>query len=203
MVMVAGRPILERVILHLVSCGIRRIFIAIHYLGQMIEAHFGDGSSLGCRIEYLREEVPLGTGGALSLLPSRPEEPLLVMNGDLVTQANVAGLLDQHESTRCHLTVAVREYSHTVPFGCVQVDSGRVTCLEEKPILSRLVNAGIYAVDAALLPRVPSGQKFPMTALVEDCIARGEPVGAFPVEGEWIDVGRPSQLLQARGEEPS
>ena len=96
MVTVAGRPILERLILHLVSCGLTRFSISINYLGHLIEQHFGDGSRLGCEIEYLRETVPLGTGGPLSLLRP-PTLPVLVLNGDLVTQADVGDLLDFHE----------------------------------------------------------------------------------------------------------
>ena len=97
MIPVAGRPILERLVLHLVGCGIRQVFLSINYLGHIVEQHFGDGSRFGCRIEYLREEQPLGTGGALALLPEPPTELLLVMNGDGVTQVDIGALLDFHE----------------------------------------------------------------------------------------------------------
>ena len=102
MLKVAGRPILERLILHLVGSGIRRVFISVNYLGHVIEDHFGDGSDFGCRIEYLREAEPLGTAGSLSLLPT-PTDPVLVMNGDLVTSADVGHLLDFHEAGGFHV----------------------------------------------------------------------------------------------------
>ncbi|MFH2007635.1 MAG: sugar phosphate nucleotidyltransferase, partial [bacterium] len=122
MVRVAGRPILERIVLHLVGFGIRRIYLSINYLGEQIENHFEDGERFGCRIEYLREDRPLGTGGALALLPETPEQALLVLNGDLVTQFDVGRMLALHEESGSAITVGVHEYVHRVPFGVVETD---------------------------------------------------------------------------------
>ena len=101
MVLVAGRPILERIVLHLVGYGIHHIYLAIGYKGEQIEKHFGDGGDFGCRISYLREDQPLGTGGPLSLLPDRPEHPQLVLNADLVTQFDVGQMLSRHDKRTC------------------------------------------------------------------------------------------------------
>lgn len=198
MLRVAGRPILERIVLHLTSFGIRRIFIAVHYLGDVIEAHFGDGSRFGCRIEYLREEQPLGTGGALALLPARPEHPVLLMNGDLVTQADVGRMLDFHELEHAAATIAVRSHFQTIPFGCVELDGVRVRQLEEKPRIARLVNAGIYVLNPDLLSRIPKGREYAITDLFADMLSRDERVCGFEVEGDWIDVGQKDALEQAR-----
>ena len=120
MIKVAGRPILERLVLHLVGHGITRIYISTHHLAERIESHFQNGADFGCQITYLREEAPLGTGGALALLP--PEEhSLLVMNGDLVTQVNVGSLLDHHERKALDVTIGARPYCHQIPFGCLDV----------------------------------------------------------------------------------
>ncbi len=200
MIPVAGRPILERLVLHLVGYGIRRVFLSINYLGHMIEEHFGNGEKFGCRIDYLRESQSLGTGGALALLPEDPVEPLLVINGDLVTQVNIGLLLDSHRKGGHVATLGVSEYSHTVPFGCVLVHQGRITQFEEKPVLSRLINTGIYVLSPDLLSRVPAGQNYPITNLFEDCVRRGESVGIYEVEKDWIDVGLREQLKKARGE---
>jgi dTDP-glucose pyrophosphorylase len=198
MLRVAGRPILERVVLHLVGFGIRRIFLSVNYLAHVIEQHFGDGRRFGCRIEYLRESQPLGTGGALSLLPEPPKDPLLIMNGDLVTEADVGAMLAFHGQGGQRATVGVRRYSHTVPFGCVELDGERIVQMEEKPNLTRLVNAGIYVLDAELLTRVPRQQEFGLPTLLEQCIERGERVSAFEIEADWIDVGQRDQLKQAQ-----
>ena len=200
MIRVAGRPILERLVLHLVGFGIKRVFLAINYLGHVIEDHFGDGSKFGCNIQYLREDQPLGTGGALSLLPERPPLPLLVINGDLVTQANLGCMVDFHEKGGQRATVAVRPYFHTVPFGCVEMDGDRVLRIEEKPRLSRLINAGIYMIAPSVLEHVPRGESSTLPSLVDGCLARHEEVRAFEIEDDWIDVGQREQLRQARGE---
>jgi NDP-sugar pyrophosphorylase family protein len=207
MLPVAGRPILERIVLHLTGAGIRTIYLAVNYMADMIEEHFGDGDDFGCRIEYLREDLarPLGTAGALALLPaevSASGEPLLVMNGDLVTQFHVGRLLDAHARGGGVATIGVRDYMHDVPFGVVTVEGDAVATLEEKPSAVWSVNAGIYAVESSLLGWVDAGREFPMTELIADALRRGERVVAHRLEGDWLDVGRVNELRQARGEAP-
>ena len=198
MLTVAGRPILERLVMHLVGYGIREVFLSIHYLGEIVERHFGDGSGFGCRIRYLREEQPLGTGGALSLLPELPSHPIVVMNGDLVTQLNVDRMLLDHGAAGRAMTVAARPYQVDIPFGVLDVERTRVVGLHEKPSHHMLVNAGIYVISPEVIARVPPATPLPMTSLVEQCLAEGLEVGAYVVEDEWIDVGRHDELKKAR-----
>lgn len=198
MIRVAGRPILERIILHLASHGISRVYLAINYLGPVIEEHFEDGARFGCRIDYLREDQPLGTAGALGLLPEPPQHALLVMNGDLVTQADLGGLLDTHAAGGYSATIGVRKYLHSVPFGTVERDGPNVTALEEKPTLVREANTGMYALSPALVARVERDERLDMPDLVSAALARGEKVGAFEIEDDWIDVGQREQLERAR-----
>jgi NDP-sugar pyrophosphorylase family protein len=199
MLQVAGRPILERIVLHLVGSGIGRVFISVNYLGHVIEDHFGDGSAFGCHIEYLRENEPLGTAGALSLLPEPPVDTLLLLNGDLVTSADLGSMLAFHAAGGFDATIGVRRYMHTVPFGCVERDGDRVTGLEEKPTLEREVNTGIYALEPPVVARVRPGRALSMPALIADVLAEGRPVGAFEIEDDWVDVGHREQLATARG----
>jgi dTDP-glucose pyrophosphorylase len=199
MIKVAGRPILERIVLQLVGAGIRKIYLAVNYLSHLIEDHFGDGSDFGCQIEYLRETEPLGSGGALSLLPMEPKDPVIVMNGDLVTEFSLRGLLRTHERRNASITVGVRKYTHGVPFGCISEDGDLVTELREKPVLEELINTGIYAISPELIQRVPN-EFYPITRLIEGALKKEEKVACFHID-EWIDVGQPHQLAQARGEE--
>ncbi len=202
MIKVAGRPILERLVLHLVGYGIRRVYLSINYLGHMIEEHFGDGSRFGCRIEYLREKDPLGTGGALSLLPAKPADPLVVLNGDLLTQVNLELMLNQHTADQCAITVGVKRYVHPIPFGCVDVRRRRLIRLQEKPLIEQQVNAGIYILSPAILTKVPRSFCL-MTELIEGALQRREKVGAFEIEEEWLDIGQYDQLKQGRNGTPS
>jgi dTDP-glucose pyrophosphorylase len=199
MIQIAGRPILERIILHLVGAGIRRIFLAVNYKADVIESHFGNGSRFGCAIEYLREQKPLGTGGALSLLPAMPQHPTLVLNGDLLTQFDVGRLLTFHTRGGYCATVGIHEYTHTVPFGVVEVAADCVVQMREKPSEVWLTNAGIYVLEPAVVERVPKASEYPLPALIEECLERKDRVGAFPIETDWIDVGHQAELKRARG----
>lgn len=206
MVTVAGRPILERIVNHLVGYGIKRIVLAIGHMGEVIEDHFGDGLQFGCDITYLRENPhnPLGTGGPLGSLSnvSRDEtETLLVLNGDLVTQFDVAAMLAHHEQVQAMATIGAITYTHEVPFGVLDISGhDTVTAIVEKPLQQKLVNAGIYALDPQVLPKVPRDTFVPMTQVLSDCIDRGERVSAWALDGDWIDIGRPQDLAKARGQ---
>ena len=199
MLRVAGRPIIERIVLHLVGMGIGQIFISVNYLGDVIEAHFGDGSAFGARIEYLREERPLGTGGALGLLPEPPTEPLLLLNGDLVTSADLGGLLAFHDDGRFDATIGFRRYLHTIPFGAIDRDGDRVVALEEKPTVEREVNTGMYALNPDIVALVRPGEPTSMPDLIATALDAGRRVGAFEIEDDWVDVGQREQLVRARG----
>jgi dTDP-glucose pyrophosphorylase len=206
MLEVAGRPILERIVLHLVGGGIRDIVLSVGYLADRITDHFGDGSDFGCSITYLHEDVdrPLGTGGPLRLLLDRgapPEHPLLVMNGDLLTSFSVASMLDAHESADAVLTIGCKEYVHDVPFGVVERDDhGTITRLREKPRASWTVSAGTYVLAPELLERIPRDELFPITELARSCLERGERVLGWALNGSWQDIGRPQELRAARGQ---
>jgi NDP-sugar pyrophosphorylase family protein len=199
MILVAGRPILERIVLHLVGYGIRKIYISINYLGEQIEKYFGNGESFGCSIEYLREEKPLGTGGALSLLTIRPDKPFIVMNGDIVTQINLSSLLDFHEKQGVAATIGCRPHKVDIPFGVIREKGNRLVSIDEKPSAHYLVNAGVYVLNAALLDMVPGGENFPITGLFEWLLERKIGVGVYIIEEDWVDVGRHEELKRANG----
>ena len=200
MLRVAGRPILERIVLHLVGFGIRRVFLSVNYLGHIIEEHFGDGERFGCRIEYLREDEPLGTGGALGLLPEIPVDPLIVMNGDLMTQISIDKILRFHAESAAVATIGAREYVHTVPFGCLDRRGNQVRALHEKPTLRESANAGIYVLAPEALSQVQPGSAFNLPDLMTGLINQGKTVVAFDIDDDWMDIGRREQLERARGE---
>ncbi len=200
MINVAGRPILERLILHLVGQGIRRVFISVKYLSEIIMGHFCDGKGYGCRIEYLVEDEPLGTGGALSLLPEKPTQPILVMNGDLIMQASIHNMLEHHVQEEHYATMGLRPYFHRVPFGCVELgEKGRIVELEEKPLLEKMVNAGVYVLSPDAVATIPKSY-YPITEVFTEGIKQNKTCGTYMIESDWLDVGQPHQLAIARGE---
>lgn len=199
MVKVAGRPILERLVLHLVGHGIRKFYFCVNYKAEIIERYFGDGQAFGCSIHYVHEEKPLHSGGALSLLPERPKQPFLLLNGDLVTQVDVREMLDCHERASAMITVGVTEYSHIIPFGCLKtLADGTITDICEKPTVTETVNAGIYVINPEALSWIPYNEPYPVTNLLSEALRQGVKVQSFAVGG-WLDVGRVEQLRQANG----
>ena len=199
MLTVAGRPILERLVLHLMSHGFNEIYIAVNYLADVIIDYFGDGSRLGCSIGYLREKQPLGTAGALSLLPGAVTETALVINGDLVTQCDLGRLIDYHDRGGFVTTVGLRPHSITIPYGVAHVEDGKLIELREKPTERMLINAGVYAVSPRAVEMIPRDAEYPMTDLLARCHAEGLPVGAQVIEDDWVDVGHHAELQLARG----
>ena len=197
MLRVGDRPLLENTMALLGVHGFRRVFLAINYLGEQIEAHFGNGRQFGVEIDYLREVSPLGTAGALSLLPSLPDVPVLVLNGDLLTEVDLTALMDYHEHSGCAVTQAVREYIVQIPYGVVQCEDGKVTAVEEKPVHRILVNAGIYVLAPQVFEVVPSGE-CSIVELLDLARSRGHLVAAFPVRERWHDIGYPDDYHRVR-----
>lgn len=189
MLPVAGRPILERLILHLVGFGIRKIYLSVNYLAEQIIDYFEDGKRFGCEIIFLHEKEELGTGGALKALPKGLNSPIILLNGDLVTQIKFDSLLRTHDLESNHCTIVTKEHSYKVPFGCLEIDGKSVKSMHEKPLQKWLINAGIYCFSPEVLNHLPSETSFPITALIEKLLVENKKVGAYSLEEDWIDVG--------------
>ena len=198
---VGDKPILELILESLAKAGFYRFFISTHYLPEMIREHFGDGSQWGVEIEYVHEEEPLGTGGALGLLPKEKIDcPLIMMNGDLLTTVNYRGLLDFHLEHDSIATMCVREYEHRVPYGVVQTDGTYIQSMEEKPVQKCFINAGIYVVSPELVGCVEPGERIDMPSLLEKQIDLAKNVAMFPVHEYWLDIGKMDDFKKAQEE---
>jgi dTDP-glucose pyrophosphorylase len=194
---VAGKPMLEHIIDRAKLEGFNHFVLAIHYLGHMIESHFGNGEGLGVQIDYLREQSPLGTAGALGLLNPTPSLPFVVTNGDLITDIRYGELLDFHARHAAAATMAVRLHEWQHPFGVVQTQGVEIVGFEEKPIARSHINAGVYALDPAALRLLGADIHCDMPALFERLKAQGQRTVAYPMHESWLDVGRPDDLVAA------
>lgn len=190
MLHVGERPLLETILRGFIDQGFRRFYLSVNYKAELIEQYFGDGSSLGAEIRYLREKQRLGTAGALSLLPETPTAPIIVTNGDLLAKVDFVDMIRRHEEHGAAATMAVREYEFQIPYGVVSEDDGRIERIEEKPIHRSLVSAGMYVLSAAALQRVPADTQFDMPSLFDTLIAEGQTTRAYTVRGYWLDIGR-------------
>lgn len=198
---IGGKPILETIVENFVKSGFRQFYIAVHYRAQQIKDHFGDGERWGITIRYIDEIEPMGTAGAIGLMPEGlPDVPLIVMNGDILTQVDFARLLAYHNEQQAIATLCVRQYEYQIPYGVVTLDQQRVIAIEEKPLQHCLANAGIYVLDHSLIRSIAAQQKLDMPTLFNQQIALGETVSMFPVNDYWLDIGREADFLQAQGE---
>jgi NDP-sugar pyrophosphorylase family protein len=195
---VSGRPMLEHIIRRAKAEGFRKFAVAVHYLGHMIEEYFGDGTRLGVSISYLREEAPLGTAGALSLLPAGTAAPIVVMNGDVITDVRLSDLVDFHGLHRSAATMAVRSHEWQHPFGVVRTSGIDILEVEEKPVVRTHINAGVYVLDPRALSMLEPGQRCDMPTLFMRLRASGERTIAYPMHEPWLDVGRKDDFDRAQ-----
>jgi len=197
MLPVAGRPLLERTIEQLRDTGIRRVNVTTHYKPEKIVDHFGDGRGFGVDMNCLSEHTPLGTAGALGLM-DEPAEPMLVINGDIVTRVDFRAMLDFHREHDAAMTVGVRQFEMQVPFGVMQCDGPLVQQIKEKPNVGFMVNAGVYLIEPRAHRLIPRDQRFDMPDLIRALIAQGDRVVSFPIVEYWMDIGRLSDYTQVQ-----
>lgn len=197
MLKIGGTPLMQRTVERLRQSGIRDINVTTHYLPEKIHNHFGDGSEYGVNINYFSEERPLGTAGALSMLPDT-DSPLIVMNGDILTGVDYQQLLQFHQEHKAILTVGVRQYEFKVPYGVIQAKRGVVERLQEKPRYEFLVNAGIYILDPRARQYIPENSRFDMTDLIETLVGDGQKVVTFPILEYWLDIGQLEDFQKAQ-----
>ena len=199
MLKVGDKPMLELILQSFVDAGFHRFFISTHYLSEVIRAHFGDGSRWGVNIRYIHEETPLGTGGALGLLPHEEIDlPIFLMNGDLLTRVDYRSLLEFHQKHGGAATLCVREYESQVPYGVVQSAGHRITQIVEKPVQRYFISAGIYMLSPELVCSVAHGERIDMPDLLEREIGAGRDVNMFPVHEYWLDIGRMEEFQRAQ-----
>ncbi len=199
MLPVGGRPLMEHIIGQLRESGIRRVNITTHYHHDKIAEHFGDGGSFGVEIDYVSEDRPLGTAGALGLLAAR-DEPLLVVNGDILSRVDFRAMLGSHRRERAAFSVGVRRYEVDVPYGIVQSEGVEVREITEKPRFEFLVNAGIYLLEPEIVRLIPAGTRFEMNDLIGLAISEGRRVVSYPIVEYWLDIGRPGDYAQAQAD---
>jgi NDP-sugar pyrophosphorylase family protein len=194
---IGERPIMELMIERLRDAGIKRFYVTTHYLPEKIIEHFGDGRSFGIEITYVSEKIPLGTAGALGLI-EKPNQPLLVINGDILTTLDFQAMWFFHRTHQAALTVAVRQYEYQVPYGVMESKGPYLYQLSEKPRLNFLVNAGIYLLEPIVRRYIPTEGCFDMTDLMQSLLDNGHSIVNFPIIEYWLDIGQHADYQQAQ-----
>jgi len=199
MLVVGEKPMLEHIIIHFKDQGFHNFFISTHFLPDHISSYFGDGSGYGVTIEYVHEKEPLGTGGALSLLPlEKINEPLILINGDILSNMNFVSILQYHQSNNLDCTICVREVENQIPYGVIRVQEERVVNLVEKPVYRDLINMGIYVLSPSSIKSLSRICHIDTPSLIKKRLEAGFPIGAFLSTHQWLDIGSPDDFIKAQ-----
>ena len=197
---VGGKPILESIIESFIEQGFNNFYISVNYKGEMIEEYFGNGSDLGVQINYIREDKRLGTAGSLRLLPETNTQPIIVMNGDILTKVDFRNLLDFHMNQKADATLCIREYQLEVPYGVVSIERNRFKGIEEKPKEKFHINAGLYVLNPDLRGYIPENTYFDMPELFKILARENRETAVYPIREYWMDIGHMDDFERANGE---
>ncbi|GGY60224.1 nucleotidyltransferase family protein [Streptomyces tanashiensis] len=207
MVPAAGVPFLTHQLARARAAGVEHIVLATSYLAEVFEPHFGDGSDLGLSLEYVTEEEPLGTGGAIrnvaSRLHSGPDEPVLIFNGDILTGLDIQALVSTHSSSGADVSLHLTRVEDPRAFGLVPTDAtGRVTAFLEKPqtpeeIVTDQINAGAYVFKRSVIDSIPTGR--PVSVEREtfpELLSAGAHLQGMVDSTYWLDLGTPQAFVR-------
>jgi dTDP-glucose pyrophosphorylase len=202
MLKVRNKPILDVIIESFAKQGFYRFCIGTHFKGEIIKNYFGDGSKRNLEIDYLDEDEPLGTGGALGLLSKDHlrELPMVIINGDILTNLDMHSLLNYHNEVKATATMCVKQYSYQIPYGVVEADGDNFKVLIEKPSTYYSVNSGIYVASPEVLDNVPTNIKITMPEIFDILVSKKVEVKIFPIHEYWLDIGRPDEFERAQTE---
>ncbi len=193
-----GIPIIERNINRLISFGIKKFYISVKYLGEQIANHFGNGTNKNVQIEYIWEDKPLGTAGALSLVKKFQTEQVLLMNSDLLTNVNFEIMYKTLLNSKADMVVASTEYKVDIPYAIFKTDGNQVIDFKEKPSEVYHANAGVYILNKSLINKIPKNTFFDITDLMENIVRSGGKLVYCPIVGYWIDIGKSADYKQAQ-----
>ncbi|MCP4035299.1 MAG: NTP transferase domain-containing protein [bacterium] len=187
---IGEQSLLEVQVANLVKYGFDEIYIATNYKSEYIENFMGDGSALGAKITYSREDKPLGTCGPVGLLRDELDEPFILMNGDILTTIDYLRFHRFGMGEGTDFAIATKNIGTPFNFGSVQSEGNRVIRVDEKPEFLIEVVAGIYFMSPALLELIPRGSYFGIDDLITRMLAENRPIARYLMEEYWLDIGR-------------
>lgn len=198
LVPVGEYPIIEVVLRQLKAYGLRDVIVSTGHLAELIEAYCGDGRRWGLKIRYVREDKPLSTAGALSLIRGLAPD-FLTINGDVLTTLDLARLCRAHRKSGALATVAVCERQTQVDFGVIHLDArDRLQAYVEKPAHRYLVSMGVNVFDRRVLKHVRRGERLGIPELIARIHEAGGLVAGHRNDAEWLDIGRPEDYERAQ-----
>jgi len=203
MVPIVGKPCMEHILELLRSHALNEVVVTLAFLPQAIRSYFGDGESLGLRIEYSVEEIPMGTAGSVRLASAKLDETFLVISGDALCDVDLGSLIARHKETGAAVTIGLKSVDNPLEFGIVVTDDdGKVERFLEKPswgqVFSDTINTGIYVLEPHVLTHIPTDRPYDFSKeLFPLLLEMGRPIYGHVLEGYWQDIGNFDQYRQA------
>ncbi|MBK1963753.1 nucleotidyltransferase family protein [Campylobacter novaezeelandiae] len=197
MLKVGKKPILESIVSRLSLQNFENFIFCVNYKRQIIEDYFKDGMDFGVKISYVKEKKKLGTAGALSLLDKPLKESFIVMNADILTELDFLEFLKAHEKSKALMSVCVREFKQSIPYGVIEEKNGFIKNIKEKPVMNFLVSAGIYALKPEVLNFFKKNEYLDMPDLIKILMQKNERINTFLLRDYWIDIGRIEEFARA------
>ena len=198
MLMLGSKPIIEHNIDRLIKFGIKKIYISVNYLSNIIKDYFGDGSSKGIEIHYIEESKPLGTAGSLTLVEKFKTNHILLMNSDLFTNIDFEKMYRSAVEKKSSITLASKDYKVDVPYAIFDSKNSIINGFKEKPVYNYNLNAGIYILRKEIINKIPKDTFYDITDLIEKLIQNNEIVSHTVISGYWIDIGKKEDYLKAQ-----
>ncbi len=189
MLEIAGKPMIEHIINNLKYQGFKKIFISVHYLADNIISYFKTGKNFGVSIKYIKEEKPLGTIGSLGFLKKKFNKPIIVVNGDTLTNINLKEMLNFHKKNKSSATMAVKVMINSNPYGVVKSKGLLVENFQEKPVDKIYVNAGIYVISSKSLTIIKKDERIDAPNFLMKLKNKKKKVIIFPAHEEWNEIG--------------
>jgi len=199
MLKIGDKPIIEHTIDRLISFGISEIFISVNYLKEQIISYIGDGSSKGIQIHYIEESEPLGTLGALALIPDIIHEDILIINSDLLTNIDLEEFFQVYKTEGASMGIASIPYQVDVPYAVLETKQNQVLSFIEKPSYTYYSNGGIYFMKSSLKANLAKGNFYNATDMMDNIISdESKKLVHYPVLGYWLDIGRHQDFIKAQ-----
>ena len=190
LVKINGKPILEQIILKAKNEGIEKFNLITFHMHSKIVKYFGNGTKLDVKIQYYKENLPLGTAGGLSLLKLKKSKTMIITNCDILTNINYSDIIRYHHANKNKLTLASRFYKLDNPYGVIKIDkTNKVTGIDEKPSENNLISAGIYVIDTSVLKYLKYNSKIDMTDFINYLASKKLKIGTCPIHENWLDMG--------------
>ena len=199
MLKIDGTPILEVILTQFSNSGFYNFYISTYYKSQIIKDYFKNGEKLNVSIKYIEEEKPLGTAGALSLLPYNTfSSPIIMMNGDLVTKLDINNLLSYHHENNNDLTIGATKYEFQVPYGVIETNGYNIKSIVEKPKHRFFINAGIYVIEPKIITTLDLDKPIDMPVWINQILDNKNNINIFPIYEYWVDIGDKSQYEKVK-----